>query len=396
MLTNRQQASKRRTMNPRRPHRGHDSIPGRAAGPERSSPGGRVPVVARSVAAALALLLTLGTAVSLAAPQEQLSVVASLTVYADLAREILGDRGTVESIAGPRQDAHFVQAKPSYSIMVGNADLLIATGLDLELWMPAVIDKSRNPRVREGEAGYVSVASGVSMLQVPDNPSRAQGDIHIFGNPHIHTDPLRAVTIADNIRTGLQNVDPGNADYYQQRFEDFERRIHEHLFGEDLVGLVGGDKLAQLERQHRLLGFLEDNSLGGQPLIERLGGWLQDASCLRGQEIVAYHLNWIYFTDRFGIDIVEYVERRPGIPPSASHVADLIGLMRDREIRALWVANYFDSEIPEQVAERTGAEFLYAPLYTGSGGADDYFDLVDTWIGSLKTAFPDCQGGSVP
>lgn len=347
----------------------------------------------RAVVAALVLLTILGAVSSFAAPQGQLSIVASLTVYRDIAREIVGDRGTVESIASPRQDAHFVQAKPSYSIMVGNADLLIATGLDLELWMPAVIDKSRNPRVREGEAGFVSVATDVPMLQVPENPSRAQGDIHIFGNPHIHTDPLRAVIVAENIKTGLQNVDPGNSDYYQQRFEDFARRIHERLFGAELVGLVGGDKLSQLEQQHRLLPFLEDNSLGGQPLIDRLGGWMQEAACLRGKQVVAYHLNWIYFADRFGIDILEYVERRPGIPPSASHVADLIGLMRRREIRALWVADYFDREIPEQVAERTGATFLYVPLYTGSGGADDYFALVDTWIRTLKTAFPDCQAG---
>ena len=294
--------------------------------------------------------------------QEPLRIVTSLTVYGAIAREIAGDRATVESIAEARQDAHFVQAKPSFSIRVGGADLLVSTGLDLELWMPIVIDKSRNPRIREGEAGYVSVATGVPMLQVPENPSRAAGDVHIFGNPHLHSDPLRAVLVAENIRTGLQNVDPSNRTYYQGRFDDFKRRIHERLFGAELVRLVGGDKLAELEMQHKLRPFLEDSQMGGRSLSSRLGGWLEEAACLRGKRIVAYHLNWIYFTDRFGVDVAAYVERRPGIPPSAAHVADLIDLMRREQTQVLWVANYFDERIPRMIADRTGATFTYVPI----------------------------------
>lgn len=343
--------------------------------------------------AALLAFSTLGFTALEARPKDNLSVVGSLTVYADIAKEILGERGEVSAIAAPRQDAHFVQAKPSYAMMVNRADLLLATGLDLEMWMPAVIDKSRNPRVREGEVGYVSIATDVLMLQVPDNPSRAGGDIHIFGNPHVHTDPLRAVIIANNIKTGLRNVDPENAAYYQERFQDFKHRIHEKMFGAELVELVGGDKLAELEMRHELLAFLEGNEMGGQPLISKLGGWMKEAECFRGKQIVAYHLNWIYFTDRFGIQIANYVERRPGIPPSAAHVANLIALMRTEKIQVLWVADYFDERIPTLVAERTGAKFLYAPQYTGgSEETSDYFSLVDTWIDMMKSGFPDCEG----
>ena len=326
-----------------------------------------------------------------ARPKDNLSVVASLTVYRDIAEEIVGERGEVASIAAARQDAHFVQAKPSYAMMVSRADLLLSTGLDLEMWMPAVIDKSRNPRIREGEVGYVSIATDVLMLQVPDNPSRASGDIHIFGNPHVHMDPLRAVIIANNIKTGLRNVDPENAAYYQERFQDFKRRIHEKMFGAELVDLVG-DKLAELEMRHELLPFLEGNEMGGRPLISKLSGWMREAECLRGKRIIAYHLNWIYFTDRFGIQIANYVERRPGIPPSAAHVADLIALMRTEKIQVLWVADYFDERIPTLIAERTGAKFLYAPQYTGGSEETlDYFSLVDTWINMMKSGFPDCE-----
>ena len=346
----------------------------------------------RPLFAALLALFALGFTALEARPKDNLRIVASLTVYADIAKEILGERGEVAAIAAPRQDAHFVQAKPSYAMMVNRADLLLATGLDLELWMPAVIDKSRNPRVREGEVGYVSIATDIPMLQVPDNPSRAGGDIHIFGNPHVHTDPLRTEIIASNIKTGLRNVDPENATYYEERYRDFKSRIHERMFGRELVELVGGDKLAELELQHELLPFLANNEMGGQPLTSKLGGWMKEAECFRGKQIVAYHLNWIYFTDRFGIQIANYVERRPGIPPSAAHVADLIALMRTEKIPVLWVADYFDEKIPALMAERTGAKFLYAPQYTGgSEETSGYFSLVDTWIDMMKSGFAECQ-----
>jgi len=346
------------------------------------------------LSASLVLIGTLAAGASSAAPQG-LRVVASLPVYQSIAEEVIGDKGTVESIAGPRQDAHFVQARPSYSIMLSRADLLIDTGLDLEMWMPAVIDKSRNPNIREGAKGYVSVATDVPMLEVPDNPSRAAGDIHLFGNPHVHTDPLRAVIVANNIKVGLQNVDPDNAAYYEQRFQDFKNEIHERLFGAELVGMVGGDKLADLAMSGELRPFLQNTVIAGSPLLDSQGGWMAAAECVRGKRIVAYHLNWAYFMDRFGIDVAEYVERRPGIPPSASHVADLIELIRRENIPVLWVANYFDEQTPRLIAQRTGATFAYVPLYTDpdSPDLDEYTELVDAWILNMRSAIPACQGG---
>ena len=349
----------------------------------------------RNEAIAYTALISAAVALASATPaesQSSLRVVASLTPYRTIAEEIVGDRGAVESIAGARQDAHFVQAKPSYSIMLSRADLLLATGLDLEVWMPAVIDKSRNPRIREGEAGYVSVATGVPMLQVPENASRAGGDIHLFGNPHIHIDPLRAVLVANNIKIGLQNVDNENAAYYEQRFQAFKSKIHDRLFGERLVEFVGGDKLADLAMRKQLRSFLETTEIGGAPLLDQQGGWMAAAECLRGQRLIAYHLNWVYFLDRFDIEVASYVERRPGISASASHVASLIELIRREQIPVLWVANYFDEQTPSLIAERTGATFLYVPLYTDpdSPDLDEYTELIDTWIDTMKTAIPGC------
>ena len=364
-----------------------------AAAVSGSAARARSATLAAVVVAALAAGGSTGaTAATPAESSAAVRVVASLTPYRSIAEEIVGELGTVESIASPRQDAHFVQAKPSYSIMLSRADLLLATGLDLEMWMPAVIDKSRNPRIREGEIGYVSAATGVPMMQVPDNPSRASGDIHLFGNPHVHTDPLRAILVANNIKIGLQKVDAGNAGYYDERYQAFKAKIYARLFGDELVGIVGGDRLSSLAIQHQLDAFLESTEINGRPLADRVHGWLGSARCLKGQRIVAYHTNWIYFVDRFSIEIANYVERRPGIPPSASHVADLIELIRRERIPALWVANYFDERTPRLIAERTGAEFLYVPLYTdpNSNALDEYTELVGTWITTMKIAVPGC------
>src|SRR5947209_20515105 len=151
------------------------------------------------------------------APAAPVKVVTSLTTYAAIAREIVGDRGTVSSIAVGDENPHYVQPKPSFVPTLASADLFVTTGLDLELWVPALLDKANNPKVDEGGPGYVAAYAGIPLLDVPSSFSRAQGDIHVFGNPHIWTEPLNAVQVARNILTGLKRVEPANADFYPAR-----------------------------------------------------------------------------------------------------------------------------------------------------------------------------------
>src|SRR5438093_4675697 len=158
-------------------------------------------------------------------------VVTSLTTSAAIAREVVGDRGTVSSIAVGDENPHYVQPKPSFVPLLSQADLFVTTGLDLELWVPALLDKAGNPKVTEGGPGYVAAYAGVPLLDVPTSFSRTQGDIHVFGNPHIWTDPLNAVQIARNILTGLKRVSPENVPYFTQREQDFEKRVYAALFG---------------------------------------------------------------------------------------------------------------------------------------------------------------------
>src|SRR5881275_286997 len=210
-------------------------------------------------------------------------VVTSLTTYAAIAREIVGDRGSVTSIANGDENPHYVQPKPSFVPTLSQADVFVTTGLDLELWVPALLDKANNPKVTEGGPGYVAAYAGIDLLDVPTSYSRAQGDIHVFGNPHIWTAPLNAVQIARNILIGLKRVSPENADFFSGREKDFEVRMYHALFGEELVKLLGAQALADLNRQGKLLDFLKSKQYQGVALVTRLGGWLQQAMPFRGK-----------------------------------------------------------------------------------------------------------------
>src|SRR5437867_11141325 len=202
---------------------------------------------------------------------DKVRVVTSLTTYGAIAREIVGDRGIVNSIATGDENPHYVQPKPSFIPMLSEADVFVTTGLDLELWVPALLDKANNPKVTEGGPGYVAAYAGIDLLDVPTSFSRAQGDIHVYGNPHICTAPLNAVQLARNVLTGLKRVSPDNAAYFAAREKDFEERIYGALFGDELVKLLGGETLADLDRQGKLVGFLSSKQYHHGPPMTRRG-----------------------------------------------------------------------------------------------------------------------------
>lgn len=333
---------------------------------------------------ATAVMLTLAAGVLRA----EVQVVTTLPAYASIAEHVGGDRVTADSIASGDQDAHFVKAKPSYALMLRDADLFVTTGLDLELWAPTLVDKSGNRSIRDGEAGFVSASEGVPMMDVPESVSRAGGDVHIYGNPHVHTSPLNAKIIAGNIAAGLERVDPDGAEVYRANLERFRERIDRALYGEELLAVLDAETLDPLAREGRLIPFLEGRELGGAPAIERLGGWLGRArESFRGEKLVIYHKNWIYFTTLFGLETVGTVEPKPGIPPSARHVHDLIDLMHREGVRVLLAASYFNEQKVHSIAERTGARAVMVPLGPTTTDAEAYFGLIDRWIEELAEAF---------
>lgn len=316
-----------------------------------------------------------------------LRVVATLPVYAAITRAIGGDEVEVVSIASPNEDSHFVRPKPSFALELRRADMFITTGLDLELWVPALLDKSGNSDVIEGSQGYVTAYTGIELLDIPSAADRSQGDVHIYGNPHLHTDPLRALQVARNITTGLKRIAPDRAAHFDAGLAEYEDETYERLFGARLVELLEGPTLEQMALNGTLLGFLESNEFEGTPLIDNLGGWLQQGMPLRGQRIICYHKNWAYLEERFGVTCAEYVETKPGISPTPRHVARLISLMRSEGLSVLLAASYFDRGRVESVAERGNATPVIVTMQTDpASGLDTYFDLVDLWLTELLRA----------
>jgi zinc/manganese transport system substrate-binding protein len=319
-----------------------------------------------------------------------LKIVTSLTTYGAIAREIVGDRGTVTSIAQGDEDPHFVQPKPSFVRILRDADLFVTTGMDLELWVPALLDRAGNRKIVEGAPGYVPAYKGIDLLEVPTSLSRAQGDIHVDGNPHIHTDPLNGIFIARNILAGLQRVSPEDAKAFAARERDFEKRVLEATMGQTLVTALTPATAFDLLRTNRLQDFLSTQKFQGHPLSEKLGGWLKQAEVFRGKEMACYHKEWAYFSRRFDINCITFIEAKPGIPATPKHVQEVIALMKERKVPALFSSNYFDRKQIQQVADRTGARAVIVPENTaGAPGVDTYFDLVNTWVSSLAAAFHD-------
>ena len=321
-----------------------------------------------------------------------LKVVTTLPAYAAIAQSVGGDRIEAQAISRADEDSHFVKPKPSFALMLKQADLFVTTGLDLELWAPILVDKSGNRSIRNGEPGFVSASQGVPLLDVPESASRESGDVHIYGNPHIHTSPLNAKIIAANIAAGLIRVDPDGEPVYVANLADFERHIDVSLYGAELVDLLGASVLDPLARQGRLLAFLEANEYEGAPLTGRLGGWLARARAFGGREIVAYHKNWIYFTELFELEVVDFVERKPGIPPSARHVHEMLGIIEERRIPVILGASYFSRSQIETIAERSGCAPVIVDLGPAEITGNAYIQLVETWVSELEKAFTSSTG----
>jgi zinc/manganese transport system substrate-binding protein len=336
----------------------------------------------------VAALAAVGSMVGEGAAQDPVRVVATLPVYADLVEKIGGAQVEVSTIAQPNEDAHFVRPKPSFALSIRRADLFVTTGLDLELWAPTVLARAGNSDVSEGGRGYVTAYTGIELLDIPANADRSGGDVHIFGNPHLTTDPLRALQVARNITVGLTRVAPDRTGVWNGGLTRVEAEIHRRLFGARLVELLGGDVLERLALQGTLHVFLEAEEFEGRPLLSELGGWLGVAEAFRGRDIICYHKNWTYLEDRFGVRCAEFVEARPGIPPTPGHVASLLDRMSSEGIGVILAASHYDERKVETVAERGSARSVVVSMNPGArAGPEDYFALVDTWVDGLAAAF---------
>jgi ABC-type Zn uptake system ZnuABC Zn-binding protein ZnuA len=279
----------------------------------------------------------------------KLNVVTATTDLAALAQEVGGDRIEVESIARGYQDPHFVEAKPSFLLKLRKADLLIVVGLQLEIgWLPPLIAQCGNPRVQIGAAGYLDASQFAEILEVPTGVvTRAMGDVHPLGNPHYWLDPENGRRIAQGIKQKLASMRPEDADYFEQRFQAFSQR------------LTASEKV-----------------------------WDERMKPYHGRKVVTYHRSWPNFAKRFGLEVVGYVEPRPGIPPSPGHTVELIQMMRRENVRIILVEPYFDLKTPNSIARETGGQVVVLlPSVGGEKEVTDYFKLFDYDLDLLTRAF---------
>lgn len=324
-------------------------------------------------------------------------IVATLPTYAAIAREVAGDRAEVAAIARGDEDPHFVNPRPSFAALVQRADLFVTTGLDLELWEPALVDRANNSKVVEGAPGRVVAYAGVTLLEIPESVSRSGGDIHVFGNPHIHSDPINGVIIARNIVAGLKRVDPAGTAVYDANLQDFEQRVLDRLFGAEFVRLLGAGTLFDIAASYRFWDFVQGRSYQGRPLVDHLGGWLAEGAAFRGKQMACYHKTWAYFSARFDVTCAVYIEPKPGIPPSPGHVRNVIDVMERERIPVLAAENYYSRTQVERIAARTGAAAVIVPHHVaGERGVDDYFTLIDTWVSRLGVAFEGARSRTDP
>jgi zinc/manganese transport system substrate-binding protein len=291
----------------------------------------------------VALLLLLSPLIA----EAKLNVVATLPDFGSLARTVGGDKIDLVVLAKPTEDPHFVDARPSFVVSLRNADVLIDGGAELEIgWLPPLLQNARNPKIEVGKPGRVQASQGIRLMDVPTNVTRAAGDVHALGNPHFTVDPIIAKAIAQHIAKSFAEVDPPNAAFYDANYKKFEAAIN-----------------------------------------AKLQGWGAIMQTFQGEHVVAYHDSWPYFAHRFGVDIDVFLEPKPGIPPSPSHLTDVIQKMKEFRIKAIIVEPYHDRRIAEKVARSTNAKVIdFSQFPGGIPGTDDYVSLIDQLVKRLADA----------
>lgn len=319
---------------------------------ERKSKSQSLSAALRILGLALALIAAALCSVT-PAQAKKLTVVTATTDMAALAQAVGGEKISVESIAKGYQDPHFVEAKPSFLLKLRQADLLITVGLQLEIgWLPPLITQSGNARIQVGANGYLDASQFAEILEIPTGTvTRAMGDVHPLGNPHYWLDPENGRRIAKGFAAKLGELDTADAAYFQQRFQDFDKQ------------------LTTAEQK-----------------------WDAEMKPYRGRKIVTYHNSFPNFAKHFGLNVIGYVEPRPGIPPTPSHTIELIGLMKRENCKIILVEPYFDLKTPNSIAAQTGGKVVqYMPSVGGEKDVTDYFKLFDYDINLLIQAFQGTQ-----
>lgn len=278
----------------------------------------------------------------------QIRVVATTADLASLAREIGGNRVSVVALAKPTEDPHFVDAKPSHIVTLNRADALVEGGAELELgWLPPLLENSRNAKLSAGAPGHIVASEGIRLLETPTSFDRSKGDVHSLGNPHFLIDPANAKIVARHIADHFAGIDPGGVAVYRANLAAFNSRID-----------------------------------------AKFAEWQRTLAPYRGAKIVTYHKDFIYFAGRFGLNIVDELEPKPGIAPSPAHLAQVIGKMRTSKAKLILVQPFQNRRTAETVARQaSGIVVDYSQQPGAAGNGPSYFDMMDHMVSTMAKAF---------
>jgi len=295
------------------------------------------------------IVIIAGLVAGICSAASKLNVVTSTEDLSAIGREIGGDHISIDSIAKGYQDPHFVEPKPSFLLKLQKADLLAVVGLQLEIgWLPPLITQSGNSKIQVGAKGYFDVSNACEILEIPTaTVTRADGDVHPLGNPHFWLDPENGRRIARAFKDKLSEMQPADAAFFDHNLKDFEQR------------------LTDAEKR-----------------------WDTQMAPYKGRKVVTYHRSLPNFAKRFGLDVVDYVEPKPGIPPTPTHTLELINKMKQQNIKLILVEPYFDMRTPNSVAQAVGGTaIVLLPSVGGEKQVQTYFQLFDYDVNLLATAF---------
>jgi zinc/manganese transport system substrate-binding protein len=279
----------------------------------------------------------------------EVNVVATVPTLATVAREIVGEHGKVTSLSVHTQDPHFVDARPNLALALARADLLLLTGIDLEIgWLPTLLVGSRNSKIQAGSTGYLDCSRHVRLLQVPTTAvDRSMGDIHPGGNPHYHVDPRAMRSLAPVLAERLGQLDPEHASVYTANAQHF---------------------VATLDQQ--------------------IPQWEARAASLKGAKVIDFHRSWPYAADWLGFQIVEDIEPKPGIPPTPKHILHVLEVARAQQVKVILQESWFPSTVSQTVADQAGAKLVVLDAQADFQGGQTYVQHVDELVGALTGSAP--------
>jgi len=315
---------------------------------------------------------------------QPLRVAVTVPDLGSLVQDIGGDQVAVTVFAKGTEDAHFIEAKPSFIKTLSAADLFVEAGMELEMgWAPTLLQGARNAKVLPGARGFLDASTAITPLEVPTGPvDRSMGDVHPEGNPHYLLDPINGLRVARLIRDKLIELRPERQKYFEERYASFRQRLGAALVGEALAKKYDVEKLAVLFEAGKLGDFLR--SQGEESL---LGGWFGLMLPYRGAKAVADHNLWPYFARRFGVSVIGFLEPKPGLPPTTKHLNELIESMRGQGVKVILANPYFDPRFAQFVAERAGAQVVSMAHMVGArAGTNDYISMVDYDVRQLAGA----------